>query len=150
MERKVLGRGLEALIPQGVDQTKEKVQSLKTEQVHASRFQQRLTFSPEKIEELASSIREKGVIQPILVREMGQDRYELIARISDKRVADSKPSPRNLRRSPQYLVPDVMAVGIVHSLEAVEIHHHQHERVALPLGAASFLIEETVHVSGVR
>ena len=79
MERKVLGRGLEALIPQGVDQTKEKVQSLKTEQVHASRFQPRLTFSPEKIEELASSIREKGVIQPILVREMGQDRYELIA-----------------------------------------------------------------------
>ena len=78
-ERKVLGRGLEALIPQDSGQTKEKVQSLKTEQIHASRFQPRLTFSQEKIEELAGSIREKGVIQPILVRAVSEDRYELIA-----------------------------------------------------------------------
>ena len=79
MERKVLGRGLEALIPQDPGQAKEKVQSLKTEQIHASRFQPRLTFSQEKIEELARSIQEKGVIQPVLVRMIAEDRYELIA-----------------------------------------------------------------------
>ena len=79
MERKVLGRGLEALIPQDSGQPKERIQTIKTEQIHASRFQPRLTFSQEKIEELARSIQEKGVIQPILVRENGEGRYELIA-----------------------------------------------------------------------
>src|SRR5690348_9781753 len=81
MDRKVLGRGLEALIsPVGVDtSSKEKVQTLKVEQVFASKYQPRLHFSEEKIEELAQSIKEKGVIQPILVRAAGTDRYELIA-----------------------------------------------------------------------
>jgi ParB family chromosome partitioning protein len=79
MDRKVLGRGLEALIPAGTNDTRERVQILKTEQIHASRFQPRLTFSKEKIEELAASIREKGVIQPVLVRAVGEDGYELIA-----------------------------------------------------------------------
>jgi ParB family chromosome partitioning protein len=79
MERKVLGRGLEALIPQDSSQAREKVQHIKTEHIHASRFQPRLTFSHEKIEELARSIQEKGVIQPILVRVVADDHYELIA-----------------------------------------------------------------------
>ncbi len=79
MERKVLGRGLEALIPQTPADSKEKVQLLKTEQIHTSRFQPRLTFSQAKIEELAHSIREQGVIQPVLVRMIDTDRYELIA-----------------------------------------------------------------------
>ncbi len=79
MDRKVLGRGLEALIPQAPTDSKEKVQSLKVEQIQTSRFQPRLTFSPEKIQELASSIKEQGVIQPVLVRMVDTDRYELIA-----------------------------------------------------------------------
>ncbi len=79
MERKVLGRGLEALIPADAQGFREKVQMLKTSQVQASRFQPRLNFSPEKIEELAQSIKEKGVIQPILVRVAEGDNFELIA-----------------------------------------------------------------------
>ena len=79
MEKKVLGRGLEALIPQAPADSREKVQLLKTEQIHTSRFQPRLTFSEEKIRELARSIQEQGVIQPVLVRAVDVDRYELIA-----------------------------------------------------------------------
>ena len=79
MERKVLGKGLEALIPQTQVDSREKVQLLKTEQISTSRFQPRLKFSQEKIEELSRSIREQGVIQPILVRAVDADRYELIA-----------------------------------------------------------------------
>ena len=80
MDRKVLGRGLDALIsPTSPDAAREKVMMLKVEQVHASKFQPRLQFSEQKIEELAQSIREKGVIQPILVRVSAVDRYELIA-----------------------------------------------------------------------
>lgn len=77
MERKVLGRGLEALIPTDAN-AKERVQTLKVSQIIPSRFQPRLNFSEAKIEELARSIQEKGVIQPILVRASG-DQFELIA-----------------------------------------------------------------------
>ena len=80
MERKVLGRGLEALIPtQGEQGSHEKVRLLKISQIKASRFQPRLNFAQEKIDELAKSIKEKGVIQPLLVRSVGGDNFELIA-----------------------------------------------------------------------
>ncbi len=79
MDRKVLGRGLEALIPTEVQGSKERVQTLKIQQIQASKFQPRQTFAKEKIEELAQSIKEKGVIQPVLVRAIEGDRYELIA-----------------------------------------------------------------------
>ena len=79
MDRKVLGRGLDALIPIVDSIPREKVQWIKIEQIFASKYQPRLHFSEEKIEQLASSIKEKGVIQPILVRLTSMDRYELIA-----------------------------------------------------------------------
>ena len=79
MERKVLGRGLEALIPQEAQGLRERVQMLKVSQVHPSHLQPRVKFPQDKIEELSRSIKEKGVIQPILVRSKGADSYELIA-----------------------------------------------------------------------
>lgn len=79
MERKVLGRGLDALIPTDGQGVRERVQMLKVAAVQASRFQPRLQFSQDKIEELARSISEKGVIQPILVRIKESGAYELIA-----------------------------------------------------------------------
>ncbi len=80
MDRKVLGRGLDALIPAAdPNASRERVQMLKVSQIHASSFQPRMTFSQDKIVELANSIQEKGIIQPILVRSVEGDRYELIA-----------------------------------------------------------------------
>lgn len=79
MDRKVLGRGLDALIPTDTQGIKERVQMLNVNQVKASRFQPRLSFSQSRIEELANSIREKGVIQPVLVRSIDGENYELIA-----------------------------------------------------------------------
>ena len=79
MEKK-LGRGLESLIPVEDQQAKERVQNLKVSQIVASRFQPRLSFSETKIKELAQSIQQKGVIQPVIVRSTGNlDQYELIA-----------------------------------------------------------------------
>lgn len=83
MERKVLGRGLEALItptdtPTG-HTSKEKVLMLHVDSIKPSRFQPRLNFADAKIDELANSIKEKGVIQPILVRAGENDQFELIA-----------------------------------------------------------------------
>ncbi|MDP3042001.1 MAG: ParB/RepB/Spo0J family partition protein [Candidatus Omnitrophota bacterium] len=82
MERKALGKGLGALIPEiAVDSTnrrKEEIIYVQSEQIKPNPFQPREDFDQQSIEELAQSIKEKGVIQPLLVRHQG-DNYELIA-----------------------------------------------------------------------
>ena len=122
MERKVLGRGLEALIPTENSSTRERVQMLKTEQVHASRFQPRLNFSQEKIEELARSIKEKGVIQPILVRGLENDQYELIA--GERRLRAVKhlgiaEIPAIVRRVPD---ADLLEMSIIENIQREELN----------------------------
>lgn len=81
MERKALGKGLSALIPEadskGVE-LKEGIINLKLSQIKPNPFQPREDFDAESLEELVQSIKEKGVIQPILVRRKG-DQFELIA-----------------------------------------------------------------------
>jgi len=78
MERKALGKGISALIPAKEPGHKDEIIYVQTEQIKPNPFQPREDFGSQGIEELAQSIKEKGVIQPLLVRRKG-DYYELIA-----------------------------------------------------------------------
>jgi len=78
MERKALGRGISALIPEKESARKDEIIYVQTDQIKPNPFQPREDFDTQSIEELAQSIKEKGVIQPLLVRRKG-DFYELIA-----------------------------------------------------------------------
>jgi len=78
MERKALGKGISALIPEREIGRQEKIIYVQTDQIKPNPFQPRENFDPQNLEELTQSIKEKGVIQPILVRRKG-DYYELIA-----------------------------------------------------------------------
>lgn len=80
MERRALGRGISALIPEKEKEetVENKIINVQTGQIQPNPFQPREDFSEESIAELAQSIKEKGVIQPLLVRRKG-DNYELIA-----------------------------------------------------------------------
>jgi len=78
MERKALGRGISALIPDKEAEKGEKLMYLNLEEIKPSPFQPREDFDNQSMEELTQSIKEKGVIQPILVRRKGEY-YELIA-----------------------------------------------------------------------
>ena len=83
MERRALGKGLGALIPEKILESsdgarKEEIIYVQSEQIKPNPFQPREDFDQKNIEELAQSIKEKGVIQPLLVRRKG-DGYELIA-----------------------------------------------------------------------
>jgi len=62
-------------------ETKEKkeVREIPIDSVVLNPYQPRKNMDPESLEELASSIKEVGVLQPIIVREIGEERYELIA-----------------------------------------------------------------------
>jgi ParB family chromosome partitioning protein len=55
------------------------IQEIPLDQIAANPMQPRTLFDPIKLEELANSIREHGVLQPILVRRIGHDRYQLLA-----------------------------------------------------------------------
>jgi len=78
-----LGRGLSALIP-GASEPRVETDSgalsfrVEVDRITPSPFQPRRTFDEAKIEELAASIRNQGIIQPLVVRRKG-DGYELIA-----------------------------------------------------------------------
>ena len=80
MEKRALGKGLSALIPERAEgeHKREEVVYVQTTQIRPNPFQPREEFNEDTINELAQSIKEKGVIQPLLVRRVG-DNYELIA-----------------------------------------------------------------------
>lgn len=87
MEKKrALGKGLQALIPDvsAIDTNAiapeggEAIAYLNIDEVKPGRYQPRLEFNQERLNELVASIKEKGIVQPILVRKT-QDGYETIA-----------------------------------------------------------------------
>ena len=73
-----LGRGLDALIPMSAEGEALVPQMIAVDQIKPSRQQVRSRFDAEPLGELAESIRLHGVLQPLLVRPLG-DGYELIA-----------------------------------------------------------------------
>lgn len=82
MEKKALGKGLDALLPStAVSQTVESgdVQFIRIEDIVPNRYQPRQHFAPGELAELTASIKESGVLQPIMVRRKGDGIYELIA-----------------------------------------------------------------------
>jgi len=78
---KGLGRGLDALLAANTDDDKDKgeLQTLPVEALQPGKYQPRTRMDPGSLEELAASIKAQGVMQPILVRPVGEDRYEIIA-----------------------------------------------------------------------
>lgn len=82
MQKKGLGRGLGALIPSAESKTESRPESnpleVAVDRITPSPFQPRRTFDEAKLEELAGSIRNQGIIQPLVVRRK-DDGYELIA-----------------------------------------------------------------------
>ena len=77
MKKKVLGKGLDALLPSETTGTRD-YSLISIERIRPNQSQPRKYFSEESIEELADSIKERGLIQPLLVRKK-DNFYEIIA-----------------------------------------------------------------------
>jgi ParB family chromosome partitioning protein len=80
MVQRRLGRGLDFLLSGGgpAETEIDEVEQLELERIRPNPFQPRREFRPEELEELAASIREHGVLQPIVVRASGEG-YEIVA-----------------------------------------------------------------------
>ena len=75
---KTLNKGLDALL--GNTNTKQKtVKEIQLDKIKPGRFQPRSNFNNEKLIELTNSIKNQGVLSPILVRELGLNEFEVIA-----------------------------------------------------------------------
>ena len=85
-DNKSLNRGLDALL--GDQKLTTTTKEIDLEKITAGRYQPRQEFDDVKIQELADSIKKHGVLSPILVREVGLDKFEVIA--GERRVRASK------------------------------------------------------------
>jgi ParB family chromosome partitioning protein len=86
MTKKVLGRGLSALLENadtditGLEpKALHSIAEIKISQIIANPFQPRIEFDEEALNELSESIKVHGIIQPITVRKIGYEKYELIS-----------------------------------------------------------------------
>ena len=80
-KKKGLGRGLDALLAgnSGEAGNAGELRTLAVEMLQPGKYQPRTRMDPGSLEELAESIRSQGIMQPILVREVGRGRFEIIA-----------------------------------------------------------------------
>jgi ParB family chromosome partitioning protein len=84
VKKRGLGRGLDALLgdvtaDSSVNEQKQHVHSLPIESLQRGKFQPRKDINPEKLQELTDSIKAQGIIQPIIVRKISLDKYEIVA-----------------------------------------------------------------------
>ena len=76
---KILNRGLDALLGSSSTNNLRTVKDIDPGLIGAGRFQPRANFDEDKLLELTDSIKKHGVLSPILVRELGLNKYEVIA-----------------------------------------------------------------------
>ena len=80
MEKKALGKGLAALLPESeAKETGQTIHMIPVAQIEPNRYQPRKTFVEEELRELVESVKQHGILQPVLVRRKSESSYELIA-----------------------------------------------------------------------
>ncbi|MFV0554255.1 MAG: ParB/RepB/Spo0J family partition protein [Mangrovibacterium sp.] len=102
-----LGRGLGALIDntpapesQASESSSSSINEIKIELIEANPFQPRTNFDEEALQELATSIQQLGIIQPITLRKVSDDKYQIIAgerRFRASKIAGLKTVPAYVR-----------------------------------------------------
>jgi ParB family transcriptional regulator, chromosome partitioning protein len=115
-KKRGLGRGLDALLGDALVSTAQEAQSHNTvvelpiEHIVPGKFQPRTVFDQDKLKELAASIKAQGLVQPVVVRQLKQNQYELIAgerRWRASQLAELRQIPAIVR-----VVPDQATVAM--------------------------------------
>ena len=103
VKRNVLGRGLGALIDDAEKlQQSAGINEIELSKIEANPFQPRTKFDEEALSELAASIKEIGLIQPITIRKVSEDKYQIIAgerRFRAAQIAGLESIPAYIRKA---------------------------------------------------
>ncbi len=124
MKKQALGKGLDALIPEEVlvkPSPSSGLVNLRLSEIRRSPLQPRTAFDPESLSELASSIAQKGVIQPIVVRGV-EGGYEVIA--GERRLRAAEMAGR--RVVPAIIVEatdeEAMQIGLIENIQREDLN----------------------------
>jgi len=124
MKMKGLGRGLDALLSSSDDAPpgKDALRTIAVDRLRPGRYQPRTKMDEASLAELADSIREQGVMQPILVRPVEGNRYEIIAGERRWRAAQRA----GLREVPALVkaVPDqaALALALIENIQREDLN----------------------------
>ena len=124
MKNKGLGRGLDALLNNNDenDHTVEGLTMLNIEQLLPGEYQPRQIMNKEGLDELAASIKEQGVMQPLLVRKKNNGKYEIIA--GERRWQASKKA--GIKKIPVLVkdIPDssALAMALIENMQREDLN----------------------------
>jgi ParB family chromosome partitioning protein len=131
-KKMALGRGIEALIPEMAFSDMEDGEYLSCDihQIHPNPFQPRMRFKPEELEELSRSIKEQGVLQPLIVRR-AETGFELVAgerRLRAAKIAGLSHVPVIIRDVPDTQLLELSIIENIqredlNALEEAEAYH---------------------------
>lgn len=119
--RRGLGRGLEALIPQD-EQSGPRFRELPLSSIAPNPRQPRGVFDEDELEGLAASIRDMGLLQPLVVRPVGDDRFELVAgerRLRASRKAGLQTVPAIIRDTGE---EEMLKEALVENIHRVQLN----------------------------
>ncbi len=123
-KKSALGRGLDALISTDLIKTQgsSSINEIPVSQIHANPDQPRRDFDPESLQELAESIREIGIIQPITLRKIAEGDYQIIAgerRFRAAGLAGLKTIPAYIRTADD---ENVMAMALIENIQREDLN----------------------------
>jgi ParB family transcriptional regulator, chromosome partitioning protein len=143
VKKMALGRGLSALLPEEARVSGEELIELDIDLIEPNSSQPRTRFAEDKIEELAQSIRENGIIQPIVVRRRG-GRFEIVAGERRWRAAQRA----GLRKIPSVvrLVSDdkLLELALIENIQRQELNAIEEAKAYQKLIKALGLTQEMV------
>ena len=124
MKLKGLGRGLDALLDRDGEggPVSERQATLRIDQLQRGRYQPRTKMDDSSLEELAASIRTQGLMQPILARPIGNNRYEIIAgerRWRAAKIAGLAEVPALVREVPD---SSALAMALVENIQREDLN----------------------------
>jgi ParB family transcriptional regulator, chromosome partitioning protein len=135
-KKKALGRGLDAILQSpetditsrdiSGDYVAGAIAEIETSKIGANPFQPRTDFDAESLEELSRSIKLQGIIQPLTVRKIGYDRYQLIAgerRLKAAVIAGLQAVPCYIRVADDEQMLELALIENIHrkDLNAIEV-----------------------------
>ena len=148
-QKKVLGRGLDALLgnSDNADFSKNNTNSLQLslDKIYVNPNQPRTNFDSNQIDNLVVSIKELGIIQPITVRKINDDKYEIIS--GERRYRASKIA--NLESIPCYIKAvedetDLLKMSLVENVQRVDL-----DPIEIALTYERFINEYNLNVDAI-
>lgn len=145
MQKKALGRGLQSLIPVApAGGGREEIEEIPLPLVSPNPFQPRRVFDDAALGELADSVKAKGMLQPVLVRRLGDGGYELIA--GERRWRAAKLA--GLKKIPAIVRPatdaEAMEMALIENLQRKDLNPMEAARAFQRLMKEFGLTQEAV------